>query len=120
MTNAIIPMLRLNQTLRVLHIPNTKLPIEFTCQLLNAIGIHPTLKTVTLRLSRLGYILEPELRRLEREILSMAQAPTELETLILEPFYSTTMAISENDLRVKKEIIRNLEQQLPHLQHLKI
>ena len=55
-------------------------------------------------------MLEAELRRFERAILEMAQAPTELSTLVLEQIFSNTMGISEEDLMVKKSIIRNLEQ----------
>ena len=113
-------MLQQNTSLKLFRLMNVKLPIEHTCKLLQALGRHPSLKSAILTNCKLGCILEAELRRLERAILEMAQAPTALQTLVLEMMKSDVMGISEADLLVKKQIIRNLEQQLPHLQMIKI
>lgn len=118
--NALIPMLRRNESLHVLRLMNTKVTLEITCQLLQALGSHENLKVIELRNSKLGCILETELRRFEREILAMAVVRKQLRVLILEQIFSNTNAISDEDLLVKKQIIANLEQNLPHLEHIKI
>ena len=71
-SNAIIPMLQQNTSLKALHLMHTKIPIEITCQLLQAMGRHASLKKVLLKNSKLGCVLEAELRRFERAILEMA------------------------------------------------
>ena len=46
--------------------------------------------------------MEAELRRFERAILEMAAAPTQLNTLVLEQIFSNTVAMSDEDLGLKK------------------
>ena len=65
-------------------------------------GTHPTLQRITLKNSKLGCVLEAELRRFERAILEMAAAPTQLNTLVLEQIFSNTVAMSDEDLGLKK------------------
>ena len=50
----------------------TKIPIEVTIPLLEAIGQHPSLVKIGLMKSKLGCTSEGELRRFERAILEMA------------------------------------------------
>ena len=82
--SAVIPMLRGNTSLKSLRLMSVKIPIEITCQLLTAMGNHAALKRITLKNSKLGCVMEAELRRFERAILEMAAAPTQLNALILE------------------------------------
>ena len=65
-------MLQANRSLKSMLLFNVKTPIETTCELLAAIGGHPTMESIELKNSVLGTSLEAELHRYKRAIIEMA------------------------------------------------
>lgn len=113
-------MLRANSSLKSLVMFKMTIPIEITAQLLAAIGDHASLEKVAVLKSRFGASLEAELHRFERAILEAVKASTTLKSLILEQLSSDTLNMAEDDVRTKRQVMLNLSQQLPQLEHLSI
>ena len=81
-TGQIVPMLRANTSLKSLNMMNVKIPIEITCQLLDALRGHPEITHIEMRNSKLGYTLEAELERFNQAMLELAQPPSKLQSVI--------------------------------------
>ena len=81
-TGHIVPMLRANTSLKSLNMMNVKIPIEITCQLLDALRSHPEMTHIEMRNSKLGYTLEAELERFNQAMLESAQPPSKLQSVI--------------------------------------